>query len=208
MTKDRSSSKIKEKIAKYKPKGGLDYIANLFLEMAQVNHASTKKHSERVALLCEAVAKKMKKDCKAAFFAGLLHDCGKLLLPRDLFDGHEITTAEYEIIKDHAVSGFKALNKMCLFTAHSAGLHHNLCKAGYGVKIGDFPRTKNWSPATIKKVLEISMIVSICDFIDAFTNRTTKIKDGSDSNGKDLKEMLYGKYPEDKLVIDVALYCI
>ena len=59
--------------------------------------------------------------------------------------------------------------------------------------------------ATIKKVLNISTIISICDFVDAYSHRDTKIKDGSDEAGPTLREMLLGKYPEDRLLIDAAL---
>lgn len=193
---------IRKKILAYNPKGGLIQTALFFLAIAEVNHRSTKDHVERVALLSEATAVKLKKDRKAAFFAGLLHDVGKICLPSNLFDGHNITPEEYAVVKQHAQNGFKVLKKLHLFTAFCAGFHHNLSKSGYGVTMDDFP--SKWSPATIKKVLEISTIVSVCDFVDAFTNRTTKILDGSDQ-APDLKTMLYQKYPDDQHVVDTVL---
>ncbi|MFZ2975007.1 MAG: HD domain-containing protein [Candidatus Moraniibacteriota bacterium] len=195
--------KIITKIKKYNPKGGLSRTAELFLALSEINHKQVKEHAERVALLSEAVATKMKKDKKATFFAGLLHDIGKIILSYKLFDGHNIDTQEYEEVKRHAISGFEALSKLHEFTALCAGLHHNLYKRGYGVKISDFP--KNWSPATAKKVLEISAIVSVCDFIDAFTHRKTEIKDGSNNNATGLKEMLKEKYPDDHEIIRIAI---
>ena len=58
-----------------------------------------------------------------------------------------------------------------------------------------------------KNVLEISTIISICDFVDAFLNRKTEIKDGSDAGVEkpDLKSMLYKKYPNDHATVDVVL---
>lgn len=199
------SSQIKRKITEYDPKGGLGHTSSLFLSLAEVSHKDTRAHTERVALLCDAVARKLRKDYKAAFFAGLLHDIGKMLLPNTLFDGHTISDEEYSTIKTHALSGFKALKKHHYFTALCAGLHHNLYHSGYGLSSKYFP--EKWSPATIKKVLDISIIVSICDFIDAFTSRKTKIRDGSDNKNSDLKDMLYQKYPDEKLIIDTALKC-
>jgi hypothetical protein len=103
------------------------------------------------------------------------------------------------------IERFKALQKFHLFVALCAGFHHNLYKAGYGLTVDMFP--KEWSPATIKKVLDISTIISICDFVDAFTHRDTKIKDGSDQGQAepDLKDMLYNKYPNDMLIVDTVL---
>jgi putative nucleotidyltransferase with HDIG domain len=199
----KCSTVVANKIKAYNPSGDLAHTARLFLAFAEINHVSTKKHVENVALLCESTAKSLRKDTKAAFFAGLLHDIGKMLLPSSLFDGHEVTSEEYSRIKEHSRVGFEALKKFHAFTALCAGLHHNLYTSGYGVSLEDFPKT--WSPTTVKKVLEISTIVSICDFIDAFTTRKTKIKDGSDASTKDLKTMLYTKYANDLEVVDAAL---
>lgn len=194
---------VQKKIGDYKPKGGLDYTARFFLALCGVNHPDVKRHAERVALLTEAVAKRLRKDTKAAFFAGLLHDTGKLILPAELFDGHDITAEEYARVKEHARAAFEALKGLHLFVALCGGLHHALYKAGYGLTVDDFP--KNWSPATIKKVLEISMIISIADFIDAFMHRKTKIRDGSGAAAPDLRGMLKTKYPDDHQIIEIAL---
>lgn len=134
---------IEKKINQYNPIGGLMQTAHLFLNMAKVNHLSTLEHCERVALMAEHVAIKIKKDAKAAFF-----------------------------------------------------LYLN----GYGVDFKDFP--KNWNASTIKKVLEVSAIISICDFVDAYTTRKTTIKTGETGN---LSEMLEKKYPEDKMIIESVL---
>jgi len=195
--------RVADKILSYQPKGGLDTSSNLFLHMAGVRHADVRDHCERVALLAETVATKLEMDAKAAFFAGLLHDIGKVMLPADLFDGHNISVEEYSRVKEHAYDGFLALKDMHLFTALCCGAHHAMYKAGYGVKQEDFP--KDWGIGSIKKVLEISAIVSVCDFIDAFTHRKTEIKDGSDKGGSDLASMLESKYPDDLIIVHTAL---
>jgi putative nucleotidyltransferase with HDIG domain len=197
------STKVQRKIAQYSPKGGLDQTAKIILSLAGVNHPEVKDHKERVAILAEEVAKKLKKDAKAAFFAALLHDTGKLTEPGPLFDGHNISAEEYAQVKQHVKEGFAALKDHHLFTAFCAGFHHAMFYGGYGLTAKDLPG--HWHMGTVKKVLEISAIISICDFIDAFTHRTTTIKDGSDQKAPDLKSMLYEKYPEDQMIIDIAL---
>lgn len=199
----KMDNSVNRKIERYSPEGGLNQTAKVILALASINHPEVKGHLERVALLSEAVARELKKDEKAAFFGGLLHDTGKLILPHSLFDGHDISVEEYAEVKSHAVACFEALKGLHLFTALCGGFHHNLYKAGYGLAVKDFPR--KWSPATVKKVLEISAIISVCDFTDAFINRQTKIKDGSDDKSGDLKEMLMQKYPDDVQIIEAAL---
>ena len=85
--------KIQEKIDQYSPGGKLDQTAKVFMAIGKIHHNQPKEHMERVALLSEAVASKTGKDAKAAFFAGLLHDVGKILLPHELFDGHNINSS-------------------------------------------------------------------------------------------------------------------
>jgi putative nucleotidyltransferase with HDIG domain len=197
---------VLQKIDKYNPKGGLAYTARFLLALCEVRHTSVKGHLERVALLAEQTAKNLKKDKKAAFFGGLFHDVTKILLPAEYFDGHNINEKEYAQIKTHAQAGFKVLRKIHLFTALCAGLHHNLYQAGYGIASDVFP--EKWAPATIKKVLDISTIISICDFVDAYLNRETKIKDGSDEGAETLKEMLYKKYSNDLIMVDAVLVIV
>lgn len=195
--------KVQDKITAYQPQGGLDTSSKLFLHMAAVRHPEVRDHCERVGLLAEAAALKLEKDAKAAFFAGLLHDIGKVMLPSALFDGHNINADEYSLVKEHAYDGFIILKDMHLFTAICCGAHHAMYAAGYGVGQEDFP--KEWGIVSVKKVLEIATIVSICDFVDAYTHRKTEIKDGSDKAGTDLATMLETKYPEDHQVVKTVL---
>jgi putative nucleotidyltransferase with HDIG domain len=198
-----NSAIVRRKIKMYSPKGGLDHAAKIILSLAGINHKKVKEHKQNLAILAEKVAKALKKDCNATFFAALLHDIGKLTEPDTLFDGHNISAEEYAQVKRHVEEGFEALKEHHLFTALCAGYHHAMFHGGYGLTTKDLPC--NWHMGTIKKVLEISAIISICDFIEAFTHRETIIKDGSDSETPDLKGMLYKKYPDDHLAIDIAL---
>lgn len=195
--------KVLDRIDSYKPQGGLDNTSRIFIHMVSVKHPEVRDHCERVALLAEAVAIKQEKDAKAAFFGGLLHDIGKALLPSQLFDGHDISAEEYADVKEHAYIGFKVLKDIHLFIALCSGAHHAMRKMGYGVCLKDFPQ--EWGLATLTKVLEIAIIISICDFIDAFTHRKTEIRDGSNAQSQDLKGMLEHNYPDHKATVRIAL---
>jgi len=199
--------RVTNRIERYSPGGNLDHTAKLYRAMAAVRHPQVVAHTDRVALLAEKIAITLGKDSKAAFFAGLLHDFGKIVLPDTLFDGHDISGDEYAEIKTHAISGFDILGEFHMFTAMCAGLHHALYHRGYGLTIDDFP--KGITLPLIKKVLETATIVSICDFIDAYTHRKTKLKHSpaskGKSEGKTLRELLLAQYPGDAQLIDLAL---
>ena len=202
-----TSRRVHNRIKKFAPSGKLDHTALLYRALAAISHPHVLAHTDRVALICEKVARKMKKDPKAAFFAGLLHDFGKIVLPHQLFDEHDISAQEYALIKSHSIAGFEALKDLHLFTALCAGLHHSLYHHGYGLTVEDFP--KNWTPPIIRKVLGIATIVSICDFIDAYSHRKTKLRHSPSATdkaqGMSLRDLLLKQYPDDEITIDIAL---
>lgn len=74
----------------------------------------TKGHSENVAELASVIAKEMnlsKKIIKDSYWAGLVHDIGKLLIPIEIINKTEkLSENEFELIKKHPVWGNKALS--------------------------------------------------------------------------------------------------
>ncbi|MFW5987922.1 MAG: HD domain-containing phosphohydrolase [bacterium] len=73
----------------------------------------TKGHSENVAKIASAIAKEMnlsKQTIKNTYWAGLVHDIGKLLIPLNIINKKgKLTDKEYDLIKKHPVWGNKAL---------------------------------------------------------------------------------------------------
>lgn len=184
-------------------KGGLDKTIRVFLALGSIMHLSVVQHLERVALLAEEAAIRTGKDPKATFIAGITHDIAKFILPHDLFEGREINDEEYAQIKRHALMGFEIFKDFYEFTALCSGLHHATYESGYGLTLKDFP--PEYRIEDVKKVLEISTIVSIADFADAFTHRNTSIRGKFDQKTKDLKELLKEQYPDDLLTIEAVL---
>jgi putative nucleotidyltransferase with HDIG domain len=198
--KETLDTVILKKIDDYKIKNGLgDFAKSIILR----SHETVIVHEKKVALLAEAIAEKMLVDSRLAFFAGLMHDAGKLALPSHFFDERTISQEEYSEIKKHAVIGFEMLREDYLFTALCVGLHHAVYDKGYGLTIEDFPE---YLPLSVRNnILKIATIVSIADFIEAYSHRVSIIMDGSDMTKGDLKSILYEKYPKDIQIIDIAL---
>lgn len=192
-------------LAKYGCDEKIVQSAKLIASMFSAHSKEVWNHCQRVAKLSEKTAVMLGKDKKAAFFSGLLHDLGKIFVRKELFDGHNITDKEYEEVKEHSLMGYSSLKSIHLFSALCCGLHHAVGENGYGLNSKNLPR--KMKPSTLKKVLEISTIVSVCDFIDAFSTRKTKIKNGDFGGQKtrNLKKLLAKKFPEDKVVINAAL---
>lgn len=194
---------IIEKIKAYRLQSGLDTTTIFFLGLMSFKHAFVKIHTENVALMAEAVALRIKRDAKAAFFGGLMHDVGKLTLPYYLFDGRNVTAEEYAEIKKYFIASYAARKEAHLFVAYCAGFHHALYEKGYGLTVHDFP--ENWQPNTVKKVLEIATIIAVCDDIEASLTRSTKMKGDAGLPGMNLEERLKIKFPDDLEVVEIAL---
>ncbi|RCW50425.1 PocR ligand-binding domain-containing protein [Halanaerobium sp. ST460_2HS_T2] len=80
----------------------------------------TKGHSENVAKLASAIAKEMnlsQKMIRDTYWAGLVHDIGKLLVPINILNKKErLTDKEFDLIKKHPVWGNKALSSSKILT--------------------------------------------------------------------------------------------
>jgi|GEM_PF-621353 len=126
----------------------------------------TKGHSENVAKLASAIAKEMnlsKKTIRDTYWAGLVHDIGKLLIPLDIINKNgKLTDKEYELIKKHPVWGNKALNSSKILkpiAKYILSHHERWDGRGYpeGLQANDIPL--------------ISQILGVADAWDAMLSR-------------------------------------
>jgi len=89
-------------------------IITSIIKIMEMYDLYTKGHSESVATIASAIAKEMhlsKKSIQDAYWAGLVHDIGKLLIPLSILNKEDqLTDKEYELIKKHTIWGNKALS--------------------------------------------------------------------------------------------------
>ncbi len=122
-------------------------------------------HAVNVAVLSTAVGMSLgynKQQLLELGIGALLHDIGKIELPKELLEKNtRWTPEEHEIAKQHAMNGFNILRKqhdISLLSAHVALQHHErLDGSGY--------------PQGLKKdqIHEYAQIVGICDVFDSLT---------------------------------------
>lgn len=83
------------------------------VRILDLHDASTRGHSERVAELAALTAEVLglpSKDIKDAYWAGLVHDIGKLLIPKEILDKPaKLTDEELALVKKHPFWGYKVL---------------------------------------------------------------------------------------------------
>jgi polar amino acid transport system substrate-binding protein len=90
-------------------------VITSMVNILEVHDEYTKGHSSNVAEIALNIAKKMmmsQEDMEKIFWAGLLHDIGKILIPTDILNKPaKLTYQEYEEVKKHPTYGYDILSK-------------------------------------------------------------------------------------------------
>ncbi len=89
-------------------------IVYSMVKILEIYDTYTKGHSEHVALLAEQMGKALNlpvSDLQTLYWAGLVHDIGKILVPTSILNKPgKLTLDEYEMVKKHPVWGYQVLN--------------------------------------------------------------------------------------------------
>jgi len=122
-------------------------------------------HCLNVSLICNVFAgwlKMSKEETKIVTLAGLFHDIGKMLVPREIITkAGRLNEEEYEEVKLHTIKGFQVLKDLDIDmrVKYAALMHHERCDgSGY--------------PNGFKsdQIENFSKIVAIADVYDAMTS--------------------------------------
>lgn len=125
----------------------------------------TNGHSVRVAEYSREIAKRMlksEKEQEVVYYAGLLHDVGKIRIPAAVINkAGKLTDEEYEKIKIHPVTSYHILKDIYddKTIAHGAKFHHKRYD-GRGYPNG----------LTGENIPEIARIISVADTYDAMAS--------------------------------------
>ena len=126
----------------------------------------TKGHSSRVAEYSRKIAENAGKDpqeCDEIYYAALLHDVGKIGIPKEILNKNgKLTDEEYEEIKQHPVIGeqiLSSINESPYLSIGAQSHHERYDGKGYpsGLKGNDIP--------------EIARIIAVADAYDAMTSK-------------------------------------
>ena len=125
-------------------------------------------HSLNVSLICSIFAgwlKMSKEETKILTQAGLLHDIGKMLIPKHIITKPtRFTEDEFEEMKMHSIKGYQVLKDLNLDirVKYAALMHHEKCD-GSGYPNG----------FKSNQIEDFSKIVAIADVYDAMTSNRT-----------------------------------
>ncbi len=143
----------------------LDQTATTLMSAVDAKEEYTQGHSARVAKYARQIAEhigKDKKECDEIYYAGLLHDIGKIGIPDYIINKNgELTPEEYEIMKQHPTLGRHILSGITdmPYLAIGANFHHERYDGtGYpeGLKGKEIP--------------ELGRILAVADAYDAMSS--------------------------------------
>lgn len=125
----------------------------------------TSGHSQRVADYSLAIAKRMGKseeEQKVIYYAGLLHDVGKIRVSEEVINKPgKLTAEEYDQIRIHPISGYHILKDI-----------HEDVKIAYGAKYHHERYDGNGYPNGLEgeNIPEIARIIGVADAYDAMAS--------------------------------------
>ena len=121
-------------------------------------------HSMNVSIICNIFAGWLnlsEEETRILTLAGLFHDIGKVLIPKEILGkAGKLTEDEFEIMKGHSVEGYKVLKDypIDIRVKYAALMHHERCD-GSGYPNG----------FKAKQIEDFSKIIAIVDVYDAMT---------------------------------------
>ncbi len=139
---------------------------NICINFIEAKDPNTQGHSLRVAQLSKLLARRIglsNQEVDDIYYIGLLHDCGKISIPREILTkAGKLTDDEYEIMKSHSEKGYQMLKEFRTLPNIGLGAychHERYDGTGYpqGLKGEEIPL--------------IGRIIAVADAFDAMNSR-------------------------------------
>ena len=177
-----------------------DSIRN-YLGILRVKDKETYEHSIRAGMISARISRQLGLDPKPAFFAGTLHDIGKMLIePSVLKKKQGFSKQDLAQMKIHPQYTYLMLRGVHEFSAEIALRHHLFQERPYPESIP----ACNY-PGQEGLINSYSRIISLADFYDSATNRNNG-KFGRKLTPAEAKDIMIAKNPDAKRTIE-QLYC-
>ena len=161
-------------------------------------------HSLRVAFVARRIAAFMHLDEKALFYAGLLHDVGKMLTDdKTLGKVSGWTAADTEEMKSHPMDGYRLLKGRFDFSAEIIVRHHVFQRDGYPNEPVD--PTHDYSKGTHATIAFYARLLALADVFDAMHRVNEKSGVMRAFTGEEIKERLLEMNPDQVRLIE-SLY--
>ncbi len=172
-----------------------------FLAPIKIKHAPTYLHCLRVGLLSRNIARVMHLDEKALFYAGLLHDVGKALVPLETVAKTQgWTPADTQAMKTHVEDSVRLIRGRFDFTADVIKYHHWFQEQGYPEVLPENAHGYGRSTETLLKFY--GRLLSVADVYDALHRVNDKFGEKKSLSGDDIKAQMIKSFPDLRKTIE------
>jgi len=151
-----------------------------FLKVIELKDKATYLHSLRTGLLSTVIAESLGKNPKPMFYAGLLHDIGKITIDNgtlekvDYFDKMDL-----EKMKAHVMNGYNILKGIHDFSAEILLWHHYFKPHDPYPTDAEMKELQSDLPENLKKKSkEYGLILAFADVYDAMLTRKNSMYEG------------------------------
>lgn len=157
--KERSDLYLQIDEEKQKLKKLTNQMFTAMSKITELNSEYTAGHSKRVGKISREIAKRIgmsDEECEQVYYAGLLHDIGKIAIDQSLIEKkNDLTDEEYEIVKKHTIYGYEILKSIDIEQYADGALYHHERPDGKGY------------PNGITDIPIIGRIIAVADAYDA-----------------------------------------
>ncbi|MEI8067966.1 MAG: HD domain-containing protein [Candidatus Shapirobacteria bacterium] len=175
-----------------------------FLGPLKEKDKNTYEHCLRVALLAKEIGGFMELDEKALFFAGLLHDLGKLNVPMETLGKTDSWTKEdSKAVEKHVIDGYLLIKGRFDFTAEIILWHHKFQENKYPEFLP--PYLHDYSVGTQAVIPEYGRILALADVYDALHRENSKFGERKTLSEVEIKDKML-EFNPDKLDLVNDLY--
>jgi response regulator RpfG family c-di-GMP phosphodiesterase len=180
------------------------YLSNMevFLSEMKTHHEDTYEHSMRVGILASKISLYVPEfesfSPRALFYAGSMHDRGKLKIPKELLvKTTEWTEEDAQALRIHPIDSYEAISEEGMtLTANVVILHHTFQTNPYPV---EFSAPDSRLPEHLRKLVPVlGRTLALADFYDA-CHRKNSIGNLSD---EEIRTKMYQFNPDKSELID------
>lgn len=140
-------------------------FANSLLSLMMDYHMPSYLHSVQVSLKSLEASRVLGYGKKQMFFAGLLHDIGKLKVPIEILDRQvEFGEEQYRIIQKHPAEGYAMVKDIFPLEAEVILRHHKFCKISYPQ---EFPEPVNPNCFDMNLIENYAKLIGVLDYHDS-----------------------------------------
>ena len=191
-------NQLEEEFANLKISGANQKYVRHYLGLIQGKDTPTYEHSARLAILGARAAECLGPaiDPKTMFFAGALHDIGKIAIEEEILQKTEGFNAEdMKKMEAHPIISYLLLERIDPCSAEIALRHHHHQENGYPSD-EEIERLSKLTNGEKVKIEFYSLIFSLLDVYDAATTRKNDKHNGDVLTPEEARLMLIDKNPE------------